>query len=181
MTPQEYNQCVELYADRVFRFIVKNLKREEESRDIVQNAFEILWVKHPHVDFTKARAYLFTTAYRNMIDQIRKAKRMDYVEEIPESGDALHQGQFELKELLNQALEYLSPIQKSVVLLRDYEGYSYREIGEVTGLNESQVKVYIFRARKNLQEIISKLERPCESFADDFVSEKMKCISNKKK
>ena len=40
-------------------------------------------------------------------------------------------------------------------MLRDYEGYNYNEIGEITGLNESQVKVYIFRARKLLKRIFS--------------------------
>jgi RNA polymerase sigma-70 factor (ECF subfamily) len=42
--------------------------------------------------------------------------------------------------------------------LRDYEGYSYEEIGKITGLNESQVKVYIYRARLNLKEYIGSLE-----------------------
>jgi RNA polymerase sigma-70 factor (ECF subfamily) len=44
------------------------------------------------------------------------------------------------------------------VLLRDYEGYSYEEIGEITQLNESQVKVYIFRARQKMKEMIGSLE-----------------------
>jgi RNA polymerase sigma-70 factor (ECF subfamily) len=43
-------------------------------------------------------------------------------------------------------------------MLRDYEGYSYEEIGKITGLNESQVKVYIYRARLNLKEYIGSLE-----------------------
>jgi RNA polymerase sigma-70 factor (ECF subfamily) len=42
--------------------------------------------------------------------------------------------------------------------LRDYEGYSYEEIGEITGLNESQVKVYIYRARLALKQYIGSLE-----------------------
>jgi RNA polymerase sigma-70 factor (ECF subfamily) len=45
-----------------------------------------------------------------------------------------------------------------VVLLRDYEGYAYDQIGEITGLTESQVKVYIFRARVSLRNYIGKLE-----------------------
>jgi RNA polymerase sigma-70 factor (ECF subfamily) len=43
-------------------------------------------------------------------------------------------------------------------LLRDYEGYSYDEIGEITGLNESQVKVYIYRARISLKNYLVKME-----------------------
>jgi RNA polymerase sigma-70 factor (ECF subfamily) len=45
-----------------------------------------------------------------------------------------------------------------VLLLRDYEGYDYAEIGQITGLNESQVKVYIFRARTFLKNYIGKIE-----------------------
>ncbi len=40
MTEKEYNQCVNQYADNVFRFIVKNLRHEEDARDVVQTAFE---------------------------------------------------------------------------------------------------------------------------------------------
>jgi len=59
---------------------------------------------------------------------------------------------------LNEALNKLPEIQRSVIMLRDYEGYDYNEIGEITGLNESQVKVYIFRARKFLKNYIGSIE-----------------------
>ena len=49
-------------------------------------------------------------------------------------------------------------MQKTVVLLRDYEGYSYEEIGNITGLSESQVKVYIFRARSTLKSYLVRTE-----------------------
>jgi RNA polymerase sigma-70 factor (ECF subfamily) len=45
-----------------------------------------------------------------------------------------------------------------VLLLRDYEGYNYEQIGEITGLNESQVKVYIYRARIAMKEYLVSLE-----------------------
>ena len=48
--------------------------------------------------------------------------------------------------------------QRSVILLRDYEGYSYKEISELTGLSESQVKVYIYRGRLFLKEKIGRVE-----------------------
>jgi RNA polymerase sigma-70 factor (ECF subfamily) len=43
-------------------------------------------------------------------------------------------------------------------MLRDYEGYSYDEIGDITGLNESQVKVYIYRARIAMKEYIVSID-----------------------
>jgi RNA polymerase sigma-70 factor (ECF subfamily) len=61
--------------------------------------------------------------------------------------------------LLNKALETLPDIQKQLVLLKDYEGYSYTEIGQITGLNESQVKVYLFRARMSLKKTLVSIEQ----------------------
>jgi len=51
-------------------------------------------------------------------------------------------------------VDKLPEIQRSVVMLRDYEGYSYEEIGKITNLSESQVKVYIYRARVFLKKFI---------------------------
>ena len=64
----------------------------------------------------------------------------------------------DVKEVVNRALKTLNEIQRSVILLRDYEGYSYDEIGTITGLNADQVKVYIFRGRQQLKNYILKLE-----------------------
>jgi RNA polymerase sigma-70 factor (ECF subfamily) len=50
-----------------------------------------------------------------------------------------------------EAVNKLNHTQKSLVMLKDYEGYSYEEIGKITGLNESQVKVYLHRARLTLR------------------------------
>jgi RNA polymerase sigma-70 factor (ECF subfamily) len=60
----------------------------------------------------------------------------------------------DLKEILDMAVGKLPEIQRSVILLRDYEGYSYEEIGNITNLKESQVKVYIYRARVFLKKYI---------------------------
>ncbi len=159
MTRKEYNTCVDLYTDRVYRFIVKNMKHHEDAQDVVQNAFEKLWLNREKVIFTKARSYLFTVAYRNMIDIIRKVKRIDWVENVPEQIQHSTTKSFELRDSLNLGLNQLTDIQKSVILLRDYEGYAYKEIAEITGLTVSQVKVYIYRARKKLQQVLVSVEK----------------------
>jgi len=64
----------------------------------------------------------------------------------------------DLNEILHEALERLPEQQKSVVLLRDYEGYSYKEIGDITGLSEAQVKINIYRGRLALKNYIGKIE-----------------------
>lgn len=158
MTASEYNECVKLHADGLYRFILKRLGKPTDAKDVVQVAYEKLWVHHHNVDFMKAKSYLFKAGYTSMVDGIRKMKRLDFVGEVPETATRASNNAFEARDLMEKASEYLPDVQKTVLMLRDYEGYSYEEIGEITGLNEPQVKVYIFRARKKLQELIGSHE-----------------------
>jgi RNA polymerase sigma-70 factor (ECF subfamily) len=154
MTEREYNQCVNQYADNVYRFIVKNLRHEEDSRDIVQTAFEKLWRNRETVETEKSKSYLFTVAYNQMIDHIRKNKRIQLKEDFSEDARAQQMQNSHLKKTLMDALNRLNETQKSLVMLKDYEGYSYEEIGVIMSLSESQVKVYLHRARLTLREYL---------------------------
>lgn len=159
MTEREYNECVSTYADNVYRFILKNLRHEEDARDVVQTAFEKMWRNREEVDAAKCKSYLFTVAYHQMIDHIRKVKRIQLKEEFDEETRVVQSRPANnLKKVLEEALARLSETQRSLVLLKDYEGYSYEEIGRITGLSESQVKVYLHRARVQLKSYLVKLE-----------------------
>jgi RNA polymerase sigma-70 factor (ECF subfamily) len=142
----------------VFRFILKNLRHEEDARDVVQTAFEKLWRARDEVDSAKSKSYLFTVAYNAMIDHLRKVKRVYLREEFGEETKVQHRHIHNAKAVLEEALARLSETQRSLVLLKDYEGYNYEEIGQITGLNASQVKVYLHRARLQLKEYIVKVE-----------------------
>jgi RNA polymerase sigma-70 factor (ECF subfamily) len=158
MTENEYNHCVDLYADNVYRFIFKNLRHEADAKDIVQGAFEKMWMNRDNVDNLRSKSYLFTVAYNQMIDHIRKNKRITLKEVFSEDSKITHQVIPDIKRILNAALSELDEIQRSLVLLKDYEGYNYEEIGKITGLNASQVKVYLHRARLKLKSFIVKPE-----------------------
>lgn len=158
MTTADYNECVNQYADNVYRFILKNLRHEEDARDIVQSAFEKLWLHRDQVEVARSKTYLFTIAYHQMIDHIRKHKRVVLNDELPESGYTNETKTTNLKKVLNEALAKLNETSRSLVLLKDYEGYSYEEIGKITGLNSSQVKVYLHRARLQLKEYLVSIE-----------------------
>src|SRR5690606_16526233 len=140
MTEKEYNKCVDLYADNLFRFIVKNLEHAEDARDVVQNAFEILWKHCNDVPFEKAKSYLFTVAYHNMIDHVRKVKRVSLVEEFREEAKVTEQKVHNARAIIEKALKRLSDVQRSLIVLKDYEGYTYEEIGVIMKLSPSQVK-----------------------------------------
>lgn len=147
MTEREFNSCVDAHADGVYRFILKNLGHVEDSRDIVQSAFEKMWKNRSAVINETAKSYLFTVAYHQMIDHIRKNKKIQFKDEFADDAGVESPIYLGAKRELDVALQQLTPLQKSLVLLKDYEGYTYEEIGKITGLNASQVKVYLHRAR----------------------------------
>jgi len=157
VTAEEYNRTVDEHADGVYRFIVHNIKDKDEAKDVVQDAFEKFWKNHENVQFEKAKSYLFTAAYHTMIDRIRRSKKTEPMDDDDYNNHSHSKQYSDLREILRDAVNKLPEIQRSVVLLRDYEGYSYEEIGEITGLNESQVKVYIYRARVALKEYIGSM------------------------
>jgi RNA polymerase sigma-70 factor (ECF subfamily) len=158
MTEKEYNQCVNLFADNVFRFIFKNLGHQEDAKDVVQTAFEKLWINREQVENARCKSYLFTVAYHQMIDHIRKNKRIMLREDFTSGGGTTSQHHNSAKKILEQALQKLNETQRSLVLLKDYEGYSYEEIGKITALSESQVKVYLHRARIQLKNYLVSAE-----------------------
>jgi RNA polymerase sigma factor (sigma-70 family) len=158
MTVRQYNECVDLYADGLYRFVLKNLRQGEDARDVVQSSFEKLWMHHGTVDPAKAKSYLFTIAYHQTVDHIRRERRARLVEKDPEPVVMNRSSQPDVTRILDEALSRLNHTQRNLVLLKDYEGYSYQEIGEITGLNATQVKVYLHRARMTLREYLVKPE-----------------------
>ncbi|MFO8087465.1 MAG: RNA polymerase sigma factor [Bacteroidales bacterium] len=158
MTATEYNLCVDEYSDGVYRFILKNIRDEEKARDVVQESYVRMWEKVKDISYEKARSYLFTTAYHTMIDVIRREKKQESLDDRPAYEPSHERNYSDLKEVLDKGLETLPEIQKNVLLLRDYEGYSYKEIGDVMNLKEPQVKVYIYRARVALKKYIGSME-----------------------
>lgn len=82
MTVQEYNNSVDNHADGIFRFALKHLKNEMSAKDIVQETFAKVWVKHEEIDAEKAKSYLFTTAYHAIVDWVKKDGRNHDIEQI---------------------------------------------------------------------------------------------------
>ena len=156
MTEKEYNECVHLYADNVYRFIVKNLRHEDDAKDVVQSSFEKMWINREKIENDRSKSYLFTVAYHQMIDLIRKNKRVSSQEDFSSSKAITSEPQHHIKKVLNDALYRLSETQRSLVLLKDYEGYAYEEIAVITSLSISQVKVYLHRARIQLKNYLVK-------------------------
>jgi RNA polymerase sigma-70 factor (ECF subfamily) len=113
---------VKEYADGVFRFILKNLKDSDEAQNIVQNTFEKVWVRCEDVIFEKAKSYIFTIAYREMIDAIRAKKKFTDMENINEDNYSTAASNYTgIKALVDKLVNKLPENQRTAIILRDYE------------------------------------------------------------
>ena len=158
MDRYQYNQCVEQYADRLFRFAFSSLRNRQEAEDVVQESFARVWEKRQTVDFAKAKSYLFTIAHHTMIDEVRQKRQTGGIEELATLADPKGIPYPDVNDILHQAISTLPETQRNTLLLRDYEGYSYQEIGNITGMSEAQVKVNIFRARTALKNKLKSID-----------------------
>ena len=158
MNTKDYNNAVNQYADNIYRFVVKHTRNKMLADDIVQETFAKVWEKHDSIQADKAKSYLFTTAYHCLVDVMKKENRSATLDGYESASSEVESHLFDVQKVLHEALNTLPEIQKTVVLLRDYEGYHYDEIAEITNLSESQVKVYIFRARQALKSYLKEIE-----------------------
>ena len=161
MTKDEYNKCVQHFSDGLFRFVLSNIRHRELAEDIVQESFVKVWERRDDIPLEKAKSYLFTTAYHTLIDQTRRKENTAFVSEeaasfVNAQGGSPHYP--DVQEVLHKAIATLPEAQASAILLRDYEGYSYEEIGQILNLSESQVKVYIFRGRTTLKNYLKSMD-----------------------
>ena len=159
MNSEQYNQCVEQYADRLFRFAFSSLRNREEAEDVVQESFARVWEKRKTVDFAKAKSYLFTTAHHAMVDEVRRKQHYTDIEScLPDNLKSEPSSCPDVHDILHKSLATLPEMQRNALLLRDYEGYSYQEIGDITGMTEAQVKINIFRARTALKNKLKSID-----------------------
>lgn len=155
MDAREYNTCVHDWSDALFRFACKCTGNQADAHDIVQSAFEVLWEKCRQVNAISAKAFLFQVAYRQAVDSHRRRQRVAYSNPPEQS---FTPGNPDVKKIVERALAQLDEQSRALVLLKDYEGYRYDEIAVITSLNETQVKVYLHRARKTLKEYLVNVE-----------------------
>lgn len=177
MTDIEYTDSIKLYEHRVYGFIFKQTKNGDLSKEIVQEAFMKLWINKSTVEALKTKSWLFTTAYNHMINMLKKESRYvrrvsekpdndidyngssHYTSKIEQASNLDTTNDFDRKEIIQSELKKLPIRDRRLIILRDMHGFSYSEIAERMNLNETQVKVYLFRVRKVLKDKFKSLNR----------------------
>jgi len=166
-----YRPLVERYQNRIHAMVHGMVRDAEEARDITQNAF----IKaYQSLDTFRIESSFYTWLYRiamNLaIDHCRRGKRRKttaYDEAVAARDDdgnllELHHTESpqralsrkQLHERIFRALDELTDEQREVVLLREVEGLSYKEIADSMGIPEGTVMSRLFYARKRLQTIL---------------------------
>src|SRR2546430_14348492 len=105
MTIKEFNTCVDLYADGLYRFVLKHVRDTDVAHDLVQDTYEKIWLRVNEMESKNAKSYIFTTAYHTTIDHLRRAKkseRLDHDKHI--TGTASETTNYDLRTALNKAL-----------------------------------------------------------------------------
>jgi RNA polymerase sigma-70 factor (ECF subfamily) len=157
MTKDNFITCARLYTPNLLRFSKRVAGNAIEAEDIVQECFEVLWKNKERVEMDSAKSYLFSIAHKKIMDTYRSDLKMQELDSVYNEPETKPEDRDD-EQLVKLAMDQIPALFKELLTLRDLESYSYKEIESITGLTESQVKVYLFRARKAVKERILKLE-----------------------
>lgn len=156
----KYQQVVDQHRQRVFSFAYYSLRAKEDAEDVTQEVFIKLWQNWQKIDHIKVGGWLMRVAHNSVVDHVRRQKpskdgidsyaEVEMVASEEEEGADIDQARYRSK--LMEAIKGLDDPFKSIIIMRDIQGASYFEIKESLDISESQVKVYLHRARRKLRE-----------------------------
>jgi len=147
--------------NKLYRFAYRLLGDESEAQDVVQEVLIKVWGQRDRMDELENMEAWCMRITRNLSYDKLKSKTRKYTEPLAEGFDVGATGerspeerteQKDMMRMIRSLMERLPDKQRHVMQLRDIEGYSYKEIGEILELDMAQVKVNLFRARKKIRE-----------------------------
>lgn len=156
----------ERYYRRLFAFFYRLTGRTEQSEDMVQMVFErILKYRHTFKNEGRFITWLFHLARNVYADEYKKSKKLGEREDVYQWEERIMDSEdidsiFQRKEnlqLLENALQKLSPDKREILVLSKYEELKYSEIAQILGCTEENVKVKVHRAMKELKQHYLKL------------------------
>ena len=158
MTRAEYNDNIQYWSGNVLRFAVWNCGDRMRGEDAMQEAFARLWEIKEQVSVEKGLGFLLTVARRYLVDCFRHdaVVAKAHAEMAQTAETTTEQKGCGLSDEMLEALNSLPEVQRSIIQLRDVDGYSYKEIAQMLDLSDQQVQVYLFRARTNMKKYLTK-------------------------
>jgi RNA polymerase sigma factor (sigma-70 family) len=145
--------------DKMYRFAQRLLKDEEEAKDIVQEAMIRVWNKREEMHtYLNMEAWCMRIVRNLSLDRIKSKQynsdRLDSTYNLSASG-ATPEQKTETDNTMENIHNFIASLpdkQRQIMQLRDIEGFSYKEIGDILNLDANNVKVNLFRARKSVRE-----------------------------
>ena len=169
MNPLQFKSIVDTHRDRLYSFVLSMLRDPAASADVTQDVFIRLWENRSFMEEERVLSWLLRVARNACIDQVRKRKVRQTVENDEVSGvDVLrdHGPDPEraastalFKDRLREALDRVGEPHRSIVVLREVQGCKYEEIAETLTLPLNTVRVYLHRARKALRKDLGEVYR----------------------
>ena len=164
MNAEQYEAVFLKMRDKLYRYALRFVKEEEAAEDVVQDVMYKLWQKRQEVDqIDNLEAWMMVLTRNRALDILRKVKdnqvNLDQAYTVSDSAP-IPDKQMENADLmtqLNACLLQLPEKQRSIFHLREIEQMTYEEICQMTGYNLDDVKVSLFRARKHIQRMLSKI------------------------
>lgn len=143
--------------NKFFRLALRITLNQTEAEDVVQETLVRIWQSRDRLEDTEAiQAFGYTVCRRLALDCANKAGHGN-IQFDPDRHDTTSiqpSEQMDIQErmvLIRKLMDALPEVQRSIMLLRDIEGKTYQEIAEILNLTESQVKVYLHRARSKVR------------------------------
>lgn len=166
MNTEQYEAIFHSMKDKLFRYALRFVKDAEVAEDVLQDVMCKLWQKRKEVDtIENLEAWLMVLTRNRSLDVLRKAKKTMNQVDVDEAysisdnepiPDQLMESA-DIMEMVQACLEQLQEKQRNVFHLREIEQMTYEEIAAETGYNLDDVKVSLFRARKHMQRMLSKM------------------------
>lgn len=151
---------VNRHKDKVRNLIYLQLGNTDYVDDISQEVFISVYKKLHHFRFeSQFTTWLYRITINKCYDHIRKTKVKNFFHSISEDEEDRipfneDPDNFDLKELIQDAISKLPEKLKTPLILRDYDGLSYQEISDIIGSEIGTVKSRIFRARESLKKFL---------------------------
>ncbi|HCC69560.1 MAG TPA: RNA polymerase subunit sigma-24 [Bacteroidales bacterium] len=163
MTRKEFETDIIPLSRNLYRFAFRFLSNKEEAEDAVQEIFLKLWKMRDKLSgYNNIQAFIMTLTRNHCLDRLRK-KKMDSLDDTmiennrtSDMNSELSMERIENFRIISGIIDSLPENYRSVIQLRDIDGYEYAEISEKLGEDISNLRVILSRARKMVREQLKK-------------------------